>query len=129
MKRWILFIILIISTKLFAQDPMIQSPDRSLNDEVVALTKAYNMELALSSEQIGLFEIKLEEFLIRRQKIEARLEGVEKLETLYKMQAHETSEMQDILTSYQFEVYKKIKPRIQPIDKVEASGTSKNTKD
>lgn len=129
MKRWMLLIGFLISVKVFAQDPMLQKPDRSLSDEVSALTEAYNRELGLDTDQLGLFEMKLEEFLIRRKKIESLLEGEEKLETLYEMQAEETLEMQDILTHYQFVVYQQVKPSIQPIEVVKTTTKVLTTKE
>ncbi|MEO8933087.1 MAG: hypothetical protein ABI295_02175 [Xanthomarina sp.] len=116
MKYWILFIVIMVSGTLMAQDPMLQEGDRSLKDEVSTLTNAYNKALGLDGDQLVLFELKIEEFLIRREEIEAELSGIEKLETLYEMQAQETLEMQDILTHYQYQVYKQVKPDIQPIE-------------
>ncbi|MCX7548094.1 hypothetical protein OS188_09030 [Xanthomarina sp. F1114] len=122
MKRSLLFtLLLIITTNLLAQDPYLQKSDNSLKDEVSTITNAYNKEIALDGKQLGLFEIKVEEFLIRRKKIESLLEGKEKLKTLYKLQEEETLEMQDILTHNQLQVYKEVKPRIQPIERLEPS--------
>ena len=56
--------------------------------------------------------------MIRRYKIEAEFSGEKKLDLLYQLQQLETDDMQDILTHQQLQVYKKIKPEIQPLETV-----------
>lgn len=119
MKQVITFLFLITTATLFAQDPMLQKPDRSLHEEVKALSLAYNNELALNTDQLKVFEVKLEEFLIRREDIENTLKGRDKLEALYLLQDQETEEMKDILTRNQMQVYIRVKPHIQPITTVD----------
>lgn len=119
MKYIFTLILMVLTTTVFAQDPMLQKPDRSLHEEVKSLSLAYNNELALNTDQLKVFEIKLEEFLIRREKIENSLEGRDKLEALYLLQDQETEEMKDILTRNQMQVYTRVKPSIQPITTVD----------
>ncbi|HCY82180.1 MAG TPA: hypothetical protein DHV22_11530 [Xanthomarina gelatinilytica] len=119
MKHIFTLILMVLTTTVFAQDPMLQKPDRSLPEEVKSLSLAYNNELALNTDQLKVFEIKLEEFLIRREKIENTLEGRDKLEALYLLQDQETEEMKDILTRNQMQVYTRVKPSIQPITTVD----------
>ncbi|MBR9913779.1 MAG: hypothetical protein GYB32_02960 [Algicola sp.] len=102
-----------------AQDPMLQNNDESLEDIALRITRYYNDELALTQKQFMLFQKKVEEYLIRREKIEKTLEGKEKLNALFNMQQVETREMNDILTQPQMDMYRKVKPKIQPLDKVE----------
>lgn len=118
MKTTLYVFLLFFTTHLFAQDPMLQKPDMSLDEKAKALTVEYNKHLGLNGEQIGLFDIKVEEFLIRREKIENTLQGKEKLRALYALQEQETVEMQNILTQPQLDVYKKVRTDIQPLDVV-----------
>jgi hypothetical protein len=92
----------------------IQKPKK----KAIQLTNEYNKDLALSGEQQVLFQKKVEEFLIRRRKIEKEFTGKEKLEMLTEMQQRETEEMHDILTEPQMVYYKKAKPKLQPLDTV-----------
>ena len=119
MKTILYTLIFLFSINAMAQDPMLQNPDRFLDEKAKAFTVAYNKHLALTSDQLALFDIKIEEFLIRREKIEKTLKGEEKLKALYALQKQETLEMQDILTRPQLPVYKKVKPEIQPLEVVE----------
>ena len=64
-------------------------------------------------------EKKIEEFKIKREKIEKQYKGKEKLDMLYKLQAQETGEMRNILTQPQFRLYEEIKPKYQPLEVVE----------
>ncbi|WP_104733796.1 hypothetical protein [Hanstruepera ponticola] len=118
MKTTLYIFLLFFSISTFAQDPMLQKPDISLDEKAKALTVEYNKQLGLTSDQIGLFDIKVEEFLIRREKIENTLQGKEKLRALYALQEQETIEMQNILTQPQMDVYKKVRPEIQPLEVV-----------
>lgn len=119
MKAITYLLVLLFSTSLLAQDPMLQKPNESLDEMAKELTFEYNKHLGLNGEQIGLFEIKVEEFLIRRHKIEKQLDGREKLRALYTLQEQETKEMANVLTRPQMDVYIKVKPDIQPLELVE----------
>lgn len=114
----IIVIVLLISAQIFAQDPYLQKSDPELKAEAIKITDTYDLELAMTGKERLLFQQKVEEFLIRRKQIEKALTGKEKLNYLYDMQLEETEEMIDILTHPQLEVYKKIKPRIQPLELV-----------
>ncbi len=102
----------------FAQDTFLQNSNPQLEKQAEKIADRYNNELSLTSKQQMLFQKKVEEFLIRRDKIEKSLTGKEKLKVLFEMQQEETAEMNDILTRPQMVVYKKVKPVIQPVDKV-----------
>jgi hypothetical protein len=87
--------------------------------EAKVITNKYLPELGMTGQQVLLFQQKVAEFLIRKNKIETELNGKEKLNALYKLQVEETGEMNDILTQPQMEVYKKVKPKFQPLEKIE----------
>ncbi len=118
MKYLTQILIILISFNLYAQDPYLQQTNAKFESEAQNITKAYNKVLALTSKQFVLFEKKVEEFLIRRKKIENNYKAKEKLNLLYEMQKVETREMNDILTKPQLNLYKRIKPKIQPLDEV-----------
>ncbi|WP_156115513.1 hypothetical protein [Psychroserpens sp. Hel_I_66] len=115
MKKLLILFISLTSMFTFAQDPMLQQNKEQLDDEATKITQAYNDQLALRDKQFMLFQRKVEEFLIRRNKIEDQYEGKEQLNLLFNLQTTETGEMRNILTGPQFDLYKKIKPKIQPL--------------
>ena len=102
-----------------AQDPILQKDHPNLEKEAFAITRQYNQELALDGKQIILFQKKVEEFLIRREDIKKRYSGKRELDALMNMQTQETLEMMNILTQPQMDLYKKIKPNIQPLAEVD----------
>lgn len=118
MKNIIFTLLFLINISAFSQDPFLQNSNPQAEEEAVKITNLYIPELALSGNQQLLFQQKIEEFLIRRYKIEAEFEGKEKLNMLYQLQQEETNEMKDIITRPQLEVYKKVKPKIQPLETV-----------
>lgn len=119
MKSLVIIAFLMIGVQGIAQDTFFQNSNKKAKDEAVKITNAYDRQLALDGEQILLFQQKVEEFLIRRYKIEKEFSGKEMLDLLYAMQAEETREMNNILTHAQLQLYKKIKPQIQPLEVVQ----------
>ncbi|WP_417198656.1 hypothetical protein [Bizionia sp.] len=119
MKTLTVLLTFFISINLWAQDPLLQKNNPALDKQAKELTQTYSKELALNGEQIGMFENKVEEFLIRKEKIVREFEGREKLNMLYTLQTREIAEMDNILTRPQLELYKKIRPTIQPLEQLE----------
>lgn len=119
MKTLTALLTFFISINLWAQDPLLQKNNPALDKQAKELTQTYSKELALNGEQIGMFENKVEEFLIRKEKIEREFEGREKLNMLYTLKTREIAEMDNILTRPQLELYKKIRPTIQPLEQLE----------
>jgi hypothetical protein len=118
MKKLTTLIMLLLSLSAFSQDPFFQKSNEQAEKEALEITNSYDLELSLTEKQELLFQRKVEEFLIRRYKIEAEISGKEKLDLLYGLQKQETAEMNDILTRPQMEVYKQVKPTIQPLETV-----------
>ncbi|WP_152558119.1 hypothetical protein [Altibacter lentus] len=118
MKKILLVLTLLFSVSALSQDAFLQKDNDQLEVEADKITEAYNAQLALSSKQELLFKNKIEEFLIRRQKIEKAYTGKEKLDQLVILQQNETAEMGDILTGPQLDLYKKLKPTLQPVSEV-----------
>lgn len=118
MKKVILFTCLLCGLQSFSQDVYFQESNPQVKERAVQLTDRYNEELALDGDQVLLFQQKVEEFLIRRDKIESEFSGKTKLKMLAQLQAEENAEMHNILTHPQLELYEKIHPIIQPIGQV-----------
>lgn len=116
MKKLVIVSLLLISIKGFSQDTFFQKSNPKAKKEAIRITNDYDRQLAMDGEQQLLFQKKVEEFLIRRYKIEKELTGEEKLDNLLALQQEETAEMNDILTIAQLTVYKKVKPEIQPLE-------------
>lgn len=119
MKKILALLILLIGFTAFSQDPFLQKSNPTAREQAIEITNKYISELALTGEQQTLFQQKVEEFLIRRYKIEAEFSETEKLNLLYQLQQEETEEMNDILTRPQLKVYKQVKPEIQPLEKIQ----------
>ncbi|HBC03077.1 MAG: hypothetical protein CL528_04470 [Aequorivita sp.] len=119
MKKIVSILILLLSISAFSQDPVFQKSYANAEEEAIKITNSYDLELSLTEKQELIFQQKVEEFLIRKSKIEDGFSGKKKLDLLYQMQQEETAEMNDILTRPQLVVYKKIKPSIQPLETVE----------
>ncbi len=119
MKKLILILSIFIGFTAFSQDPVFQKSNPKAEERAIEITNSYDLQLSLTEKQELLFQQKVAEFLIRRYKIESEFSGKEKLDLLYKLQREETAEMNDILTRPQMEVYKQVKPTIQPLETVE----------
>lgn len=116
MKNLFIITFLLIGFNSFSQDTFFQESNPEAKKEAIKITNEYNRELALTGKQQLLFQKKVEKFLIERHKIEKEFSGKEKLNLLLKMQTEETAEMNDVLTRLQLNLYKKIKPNIQPLE-------------
>ncbi len=116
MKRISILLFLFISLSAFSQDPYLQKPNDQAEEQAAEITENYDLQLSLTGKQKLLFQQKVAEFLIRRNKIEATLSGKEKLDALYSLQQEETAEMNDVITQPQMAVYRRVKPKIQPLE-------------
>ncbi|MDH7913894.1 hypothetical protein [Winogradskyella sp. SYSU M77433] len=117
--RTVLFILGIVFTlQLSAQDPIMQKDNKALESIATKITKTYDDQLGLDGKQFTLFEKKVEEYLIREEKIHNEFKGKTKLNMLYKLRKAETMEMRNVLTKPQFDLYKRLKPQIQPLAQV-----------
>ncbi|WP_426430356.1 hypothetical protein ACPX19_12570 [Winogradskyella sp. HB-48] len=119
MRTLITILFLLFSIVGFSQDPIMQNNDESLESIATSITDKYDDQLALDAKQFILFQKKVEEFLIREEKIHNNFKGEEKLNQLYKLRKAETLEMRNILTQPQFNLYKRLKTQIQPLAVIE----------
>ncbi|WP_431134069.1 hypothetical protein [Psychroserpens mesophilus] len=121
MKTKITLLILFLSlTFVNAQHyPPVSDSSQKIEEQSKDIVDAYDRELAMTAKQRALFQLKVEDYLMLRKKIESNYDGREELDALVEMQAQETLDMNDILTRIQMQLYKKIKPTIQPLKEVE----------
>lgn len=119
MKYITTLLLILLTVQVNAQDPFLQKNDESIEQIAKSITEIYNKQLALNGKQPLLFQKKVEEFLIRERKIRKQFSGKEMLDLIYKLRQTETGEMANILTRPQLNVYKRIKPSIQPLEVVE----------
>ncbi|MDN3723487.1 hypothetical protein QRD02_03760 [Aequorivita sp. SDUM287046] len=119
MKHLISFLLFFIALNTYSQDPYLQNSSWDVEQEAEKLTESYNEDLVLTTEQRLLFQQKVTEFLIRKHQIQASITGKEMLDELYKLKVQETAEMGDILTRPQLSLYKKIRPKIQPLETID----------
>ncbi|WP_412560915.1 hypothetical protein [Winogradskyella sp. MIT101101] len=115
MKTLIYILALAFTIQLSAQDPIMQKDSEALESVATSITKKYDDQLGLDGKQFTLFQKKVEEFLIREEKLHEAYTGKEKLDMIYNLRKAETMEMRNILTQPQFDLYRRIKPQIQPI--------------
>lgn len=114
MKTIVTSILLLFSTTIFAQIPDgAESP--SIKSEADRITNAYDRHLGLTGIQYPLFKNKVADYLELAEKIKEENEGRAELNALVEMQAKESLAMNDILTQLQYEAYKKVKSKIQPL--------------
>lgn len=115
MKTLIYILAVAFTLQLSAQDPIMQKDSESLETIATTITKEYDDQLGLDGKQFTLFQKKVEEFLIREEKLHQSYVGKEKLDMIYQLRKAETMEMRNILTQPQFDLYRRIKTQIQPI--------------
>lgn len=98
------------------QDAYFQEGSKSSETWARSLTSAYQPELVLRSRQVPLFRKKLEEFLIRENKIQkADISVQDKMALLTQLADQQRAEMSNILTRPQLRRYTKVRREIQPI--------------
>ncbi|WP_411767522.1 hypothetical protein [Winogradskyella sp. A3E31] len=119
MKQLLAIVIVFFTYTSYGQDPILQEDNDTLEEIAFDLTQAYNKELGLTGKQVTLFQKKVEEYLIREERIHQSLTGKTKLNRLHALRTLETKEMGDILTQPQLTLYKKLKPKLQPLAVVE----------
>ncbi|WP_179007018.1 hypothetical protein [Winogradskyella forsetii] len=126
MKTTLFIITLLFTFNLSAQDPILQKDHEALQVTATKIAKTYDDQIGLDGKQFILFEKKIEEFLIKEEEIHENYEGEEKLDLLYKLRKAETMEMRNILTQPQFDLYRRIKPQLQPLAMVNTDDKTDN---
>ncbi len=119
MKKIAILIFISLTTFAYGQDQYFQNSSMPIEQQAREITNEYNKYLYMNGEQPLLFEKKIAEFLISKNKIKDRYNGKEMLDKLFILSQEETREMGDILTRVQLEKYEEIKMKIQPLTVVE----------
>lgn len=116
MKYIITVAIVLTSFLSFSQGyPPVEDANQSLEDMASAITDQYDRELSMTGKQKAIFKLRVEDFLLLRKKILDSKTDEAQLDALVNLQAEETLAMNDVLTRIQMDVYKKVKPEIQPL--------------
>lgn len=102
-----------------AQIQYIEEKPQYIEKQADSLTKIYTKKLGLTPKQDLLFKSNVADYLIKREEIKKNYKGKKMLDQLYIVSKEESGSMSEVLTEYQFELYKKIKPSIQPLAKVD----------
>ncbi|MBV7268110.1 hypothetical protein [Winogradskyella luteola] len=118
MKTLILALALLFTIQLSGQDPIMQKDHDALENVATKITKAYDDQIGLDGSQFVPFQKIVEEYLIREETIHKNFKGRQKLDLLYNLRKAESMEIRNVLTQPQFNLYKTIKPQIQPLAKI-----------
>jgi len=118
MKKVLILLFLFISFSAFSQDTYFQNGNETLQEKAKVITDKYVNVLGLRAEQELLFRKKVEEYLVREEKIKKTTTGEAMLHKMVALRQNEAAEMGDILTRIQLEKYKEVRPDIQPLARV-----------
>ncbi len=120
MKTVLLVVFAVFNNFLsFSQTLYALKIDRKIRAEAIDITARYQPRLVMGSEQALQFQNTVARFLVKKKAVEEdeTLSVKAKYELLKKLSSRETSEMADVLESYRWQEYIRIKNAIQPIEK------------
>lgn len=118
MRKIFLLVLLFVSFSALSQDTNFQVGSETLQEKAKVITDKYVDVLGLRAKQELLFRKKVEEYLVREEKIKATNSGEDMLTMMVALRQNEAAEMSDILTRIQLEKYKEVRPEIQPLARV-----------
>lgn len=119
MKPLVTFLFVLFTNSIFAQFPQASVTDINVKLRADKITAEYNKHLGLNGIEIPLFKNEVAHYLVLADEIKRNNEGRAELDALVKMQANESAAMSDILALYQYRLYLKLKPEIQPLKNIE----------
>ena len=95
--------------------------DRKIRLEAQDITARYQPRLVMGTDQALEFQSTVARYLVKKQAVEEdpTLSPGAKYDLLKRLSVYESSEMVDVLESYRWQEYLRIKNRIQPIPKPE----------
>lgn len=110
---------LLLAPSLFAQTYYALQIDRNIRFKAADITAKYQPRLVMGSEQALEFQSTVARFLVKKKAVEEddTLSPMAKYDLLKRLSSRETSEMADVLESYRWQEYMRIKNEIQPIYK------------
>ena len=109
--------ILSVTTPLRSQTKYALMIDRKIRFEAQDITAQYQPRLVMGSDQALEFQQTVARFLVKRKAIEKdpMLSPKGKYELLKRLSSQETAEMAQVLESYRWQEYMRVKDVIQPI--------------
>lgn len=118
-KSLLCFICFAATTTSNAQTFYALKIDRDIRFKAADITAEYQPRLVMGSDQALEFQSTVARFLVKKKAVEEdpTLSEMAKYELLKRISSRETSEMADVLESYRWQEYMRIKPKIQPIPK------------
>lgn len=114
-----LFFTVFASTTVVSQTLYALRIDRNIRSKAADITAAYQPRLVMGTDQALQFQQVVAKFLVKRKAIEKdrSLSAKARYELLKNVSSRETSAMADVLESYRWQEYMRIKPEIQPVPK------------
>lgn len=106
-----------VSANSFSQTYYALQIDRNIRSKAVDITAAYQPRLVMGTDQALDFQSTVARFLVKKKAVEEddTLSPKTKYELLKKLSSRETAEMAQVLESYRWQEYMRIKNEIQPI--------------
>ena len=117
----IIMFFILASSSINAQPYYALQIDRDIRFEAAEITAEYQPRLVMGADQTLEFQSTVARFLVKKKAVEEdpSLSPRTKFELLKRISSRETSEMADVLESYRWQEYMRIKKRIQPIPEPE----------
>ena len=113
----ILCVSVFASPLLFSQTFYALKIDRKIRSEAIDITAQYQPRLVMGTEQALEFQQTVARFLVKKKAVEEdrTLSPIGRYHLLKRLSSRETSEMADVLESFRWQEYMRIKNEIQPI--------------
>lgn len=118
-KLFVLVFFMCVTSSIKGQTLYALKIDRRIRFEAKDITAKYQPYLVMGTEQALAFQSTVARFLVKKHAVEQDdgLSHSGRYHLLKRISGRETSEMADVLESYRWKEYMRIKPFIQPIPK------------
>lgn len=116
-RSTIFLCIILLSSSLQSQTFYALQIDRNIRTEAEKITSEYQPYLVMGANQRLQFKSTVARFLVKKRAVagDPKLSPREKYHLYKRLYVRETSEMADVLESYQWQAYLNVKQRIQPL--------------
>lgn len=118
--KYLVYILLLgVATSLKGQTLYALKINRNIRFEAEKITAEYQPFLVMGADQALEFQSTVAKFLVKKRAVErdSNLSPKAKYDLLKRLSSRETSEMADVLESYRWQEYMRIKGQIQPVMK------------
>lgn len=118
--RYLIFALLVSTvSSLTGQTFYALKIDRNIRLEAQEITASYQPYLVMGADQALEFQSTVAKYLVKKLAVEQdlNLSPKAKYDVLKRLSSYETSEMVDVLESYRWQEYARLKSTIQPIPK------------